>query len=122
MQFDKDLNSQKAELYLDVRAFLTDEIEIYVEKVLEKYSDNITTIFCKEFSSAFCYIKVKDDYVHIGWFNGSKIQDKYGLLFGNGKQIRGQRVYTLDEKHKKCIAFYVKQSYILLVEKDALKK
>lgn len=122
MQFDKDLNSDKAELFLDVREFITNEIEKYAQKVREKYSDNITSLYSTEFCSGFCYLKVKDDYVHIGWFNGSKIIDEHGLLFGSGKHIRGQKVKILDLKEKEAIAFYVEQSYIRLVEKDALKK
>lgn len=122
MQIDKDLNSQYAELFLDVREYLTSEIQNYVDMVKEKYSDNITSLFCKEFSSGFCYIRVKDDYVHIGWFNGSKIVDKYGFLFGCGKQIRGQKVKVLDDVQKEAIAFYVEQSYISLVEKNELKR
>ena len=121
MQFDKDLNSEKSELFLDVREYLTNEIEIYVDKVIEKYSDNISSLFCKEFNSGFCYIRVKDNYVHIGWFNGSKIEDKFEFLFGNGKQIRGQKINILDEECKKSISYYVEQSYIRLVEKDAIK-
>ena len=121
MQIDKDLNSEYAELFLDVREYLTSEIEKYVDKVKEKYSDNITSLFCKEFSSRFCYIRVKENYVHIGWFNGAKIRDDFGLLIGTGKHIRGQIIRVLDEKCIKAIAFYVEQSYILLVEKEAIK-
>ena len=122
MQFDKDLNSEHAELFLDVREFITNEIQRYVQEVIEKYSDNITSLFCKEFNGGFCYIKVKDNSIHIGWFNGAKMLDRYGLLFGNGKHIRGQRVKVLDKTQKEAIAFYDKQSYILLVEKDEFKK
>ena len=120
MQFDKDLNSPHAELFLEVREFLTNEIKNYVENLREKYSENITSLFAKEFSGGFCYIRVKENYVHIGWFRGSKIQDEFGFLEGNGKQIRGQKVRVLAEKEKEAIAFYVKESYIVLVEKDAL--
>ena len=122
MQIDKDLNSDQAELFLDVREFITSEIEKYVEKVKEKYSENITSLFCKEFNSGFCYLRVKDGYVHIGWFNGSRITDKFGLLFGNGKQIRGQKVNLLDDGCKEAISYYVEQSYISLLEKEALKR
>jgi len=121
MQIDKDLNSEYAELFLDVREYLTSEIGKYVDKVKEKYSDNITTIYAKELSSAFCYIRIKDDYVHIGWFNGAKIEDKLGLLFGTGKQIRGHKIKLFDDACKTAISFYVEQSYIRLVEKDAIK-
>ncbi|MEA2072557.1 MAG: hypothetical protein U9O86_03150 [Campylobacterota bacterium] len=122
MQFDKDLNSEQAELFLDVRAFITEEIEKYVQKVREKYSDNITSLFCREFSGGFCYLRVKDAAVHIGWFCGVKISDKHGLLFGNGKQIRGQKVRVLGKKEKEAIAYYVKESYLVLIEKEELKK
>ena len=121
MQFDKDLNSSKAELFLDVREFITNEIRIYVEKVVEKYSENITTLHSKDFSSGFCYIKVKDDYVHIGWFNGSKINDKIGFLFGTGKHIRGHKIHVLNDESKRALSYYIKESYILLVEKEAIK-
>lgn len=122
MQIDRDLNSEHAELFLDVKEFLRVKLEKYVVKITEKYSENITSLFCKQFSSGFCYIKVKDDYIHIGWFNGTKINDKPGLLFGNGKQIRGQKVYDLDERTKNALVYYVEQSYIALLEKEELKK
>lgn len=122
MQIDKDLNSSKAELYLEIKEFLTTEIQKYSEEVWEKYSDNITSIYTKEFCSAFCYIKVKDDCVHIGWFQGIKVNDKYGFLFGDSKQIRGHKIDVLSSTHKKAISSYVEQSYIILVEKYELKK
>ena len=122
MQFDKDLNSEQAELFLDVREFLTQEIEIYVKKITEKYSDNITTLMSKELGRGFCYIRTKADYVHIGWFCGSEIIDKFDFLVGNGKMIRGQKIKILDKITKESISFYVKESYITLVQKAELKR
>ena len=122
MQFDKDLNSDQAELFLDVREFISQEIEIYIEKVIEKYSDNITTLTSKELGRGFCYIRTKDDYVHIGWFCGAEIVDRFDLLLGNGKMIRGHKIKVLDKINKEAIAFYVKETYITLVEKAELKK
>ena len=122
MQFDKDLNSEQAELFLDVREFITQEIELYIDKVTEKYSDNITTLMSKELGRGFCYLRTKDDYVHIGWFCGSEIVDKFGFFVGNAKQIRGQKIKTLDKIHKESIAFYIKETYIILVEKFELRR
>ena len=122
MQFDKDLNSEQAELFLEVREYLTLEIQKYVEKVQEKYSDNITSLFTKELSGGFCYIRTKESGVHIGWFRGVNIKDKYGFLVGNGKQIRGQIINKLDKSQKEAISYYVMQSYYVLVEKEELKK
>ena len=121
MQIDKDLNSDYAELFLDVKEFLISELENYVEQITEKYSQNITTLYGKGFCSAFGYIKVKDDYIHIGWFLGRKINDKFGLLLGDGKHIRGQKIKLLDKISKEAISYYAEQSYILLVEKQALQ-
>ena len=122
MQFDKDLNSDQAELFLEIREYLTAEIEKYVEKVIEKYSDNITSLFSKELCGGFCYIRTKDKGVHIGWFRGVNIEDKHGLLFGNGKQIRGQMIHKLDKAQKEAISSYVMQSYYALIEKEELKR
>jgi len=122
MQIDKDLNSDYAELFLDVRKYITLKVEEFSTKLLEKYSDNITTLYTKEFSSAFCYIRVKENHVHIGWFNGAKIVDKPGLFLGNGKYIRGHKIYTLDTLSKEAIGYYVQESYYRLVEKEAIKE
>ena len=122
MRFDVDMNSDIAELFLDVRAFLVKEIEIYCEKAREKYSQNITSYFCKEFSGGFCYLRTKDDYVHIGWFLGASIKDDYGFLYGKGKTIRGHIIKSFDEIHKKAIKSFVEQTYVLLMQKDELKK
>ena len=122
MQIDKDLNSEYAALFLDVRKYITQKIEELSTKLIEKYSQNITTLYTKEFSSAFCYIRVKDNHVHIGWFNGAKIIDKFALLLGNGKQIRGHKVYKFDDASKEAISYYVKESYYRLIEKEAIKE
>ena len=122
MQIDKDLNSEYAELFLDVREFITTEIEKLSSKVLEKYSQNITTLYTKEFSSAFCYLRIKENYVHIGWFNGAKIEDRFSVLLGDGKHIRGERIYKLDTTSKESITYHIEQSYIWLVEKEAIKE
>lgn len=122
MQFDKDMNSDQAELFLEVQELVINEIEKYSNKARQKFSDNITSYFCDEYESGFCYIRTKDDYVHIGWFKGHKLEDKYNLLFGNGKMIRGQKIKVFDEVQKNAIKSYIKQTYIVLVEKDELRK
>ena len=122
MQIDKDLNSPQAQLYLDVKEFITNEILKYVADVREKYSENITSLFTKEFSGGFCYLRVKDSQVHIGWFCGAHIEDKFSLFLGQGKQIRGQKLYKFDTFEKEAISYYVKQSYFYLIEKNELQK
>ncbi len=122
MQFDKDMNSNQAELFLEVRDFIILQIEKQGLHVKEKFSENITSYFSEEYQSGFCYLITKDDYVHIGWFRGAKFYDKIDLLFGKGKTIRGQKVTVLDEIQKEAISFYIKQTEILLIENDEIQK
>ena len=114
---EKDSQGEYAELYLEVRAFIKTCIG---DDVKEKFSENITSFFSKE--GGFCYIRVKDDYIHIGWFRGRYIDDIYGHLFGTGKTIRGQKVYLLDQKTGDAIKYYVQETLIFLFEHNALKK
>ena len=115
--FEKDSNGEYAELFLEVRAFIKKCIG---QSAKEKYSANITTIQSTE--GGFCYIRVKDDYIHLGWFRGRHINDKYNLLFGNGKTIRGQKIYKLDSSSKEAIKYYVNETLIFLFEHNELMK
>ena len=115
--FEKDSNSEYAELFLETRAFLK---ECIGKKAKEKYSANITTLQSKE--GSFCYIRVKENYIHLGWFRGKHIMDKYNLLFGNGKTIRGQKIYALNKVTKDAIKYYVEETLIFLFEHNELKR
>ncbi len=115
--FEKDSNGEYAELFLAVR----DYIKICIgNDAKEKYSENITTLYSKE--GGFCYIRVKDDYIHLGWFRGRHINDKYNLLFGNGKTIRGQKVRKLDKSTREVIRYYVQETLAFLFEHNELMK
>ena len=115
--FEKDSNGEYAELFLEVRAFIKKCIG---QSAKEKYSANITSIQSTE--GGFCYIRVKDDYIHLGWFRGRHINDKYNLLFGNGKTKRGQKIYKLDSSSKEAIKYYVNETLIFLFEHNELMK
>ncbi len=93
--YEKDINCPLAELFLQVRAFVKKCIG---DEVKEEYRENITSYKTK--LGMYCYLKVKDNYVHIGWGRGTKIEDKYNILFGNGTVVLGQKVFKLDKKQK----------------------
>lgn len=115
--FDKDSNGEYAELFLQVRDF----VKICIgNDVKEKRSENITTFLSKE--GGFCYLRVKDDYVHIGWFRGRHLDDKYNQLFGKGKTIRGQKVYRLNKTSRQSIQYYVHETLMFLIEHNELMK
>lgn len=117
MQFDKDMNSSFASLFLDIRDLIKKEIG---DDVLEKYSENITSFFSKE--GGFCYIRTYETYVHIGWFRGVNFEDKYKLLSGNGKTIRAHKLTKLDKKNKEAINSFIEQTKIFLIEHNELSK
>ncbi len=117
MQFDKDLNSEQAELFLEIRELIKKSIG---EDIIEKYSDNITSYLSNE--GGFCYLKTDFEGVRIGWFRGVHIDDKYNFLFGNGKTIRGQKIKKLDKKTKDSILYYIEQTLFFLIEYNELKK
>lgn len=115
--FETDSTGEHAELFLQVRDF----IKVCIgNDAKEKYSENITTLYSKE--GGFCYIRVKDGYVHLGWFRGRHIEDRYDLLFGNGKTIRGQKVYKLDKQARDAVRYYVNETLIFLFEHNELMK
>lgn len=115
--FETDSTGEYAELFLQVR----DYIKICIGNgVKEKHSENTTTFSSKE--GGICYIKVKDNYIHIGWLRGRHIEDKYDLLFGNGKTIRGYKVYQLDKETREAIRYYVSETLIYLFEHNELKR
>lgn len=115
--FEKDSNSPLAELYLQVR----DYIKITIgNSVKEKHNENTTTFSTKE--GGFCYIKASDEYIHIGWLRGKHIEDRYSLLFGKGKTIRGHKVTKFDKITRETIRYYVEQTFMFLIEHNELLK
>lgn len=125
MRFDIDANSPNAELFLNIRDFILKEIKKDGAKAREKFSENITSFFSSEFQSGFCYIRTKDDFVHLGWFKGAFIDDRYDFLSGNGKLIRAHKIKKLDKLQKDAIKYYILQTKLLHVaniEKRNMKK
>lgn len=117
MQYDKDMNSPFAELFLKVESFICKKIGDDVKK---RYSANITTYFTK--LGGYCYLKTYEDRVHIGWFKGSSLDDKYDNLIGDGKVIRGHKIIKLDKLTKEAIKYYIDETTVSLIEQNELKK
>ncbi|MFX4268198.1 hypothetical protein ACOL29_11150 [Aliarcobacter butzleri] len=115
--FEKDSNSPLAELFLAVR----DYVKICIgNNVIEKQNENTTTFFTKD--GGYCYIKAYDEYIHIGWLRGKHLKDKYSLLSGTAKTIRGQKIVYFDKTTRETIRYYVEQTVMFLIEYNELKK
>jgi len=116
MQFDKDISSQHSKLFLKVRNFMLENID----DVEEQYRENMTSYKTK--LGMYCYLKVKDDYVHIGWGRGARLEDKCNILLGDGSIVRGQKIYSFDKQIKKILKDFINQTTIILIEHDEMKK
>lgn len=115
--FEKDSNSPLSELFLVVR----DYVKICIgNNVIEKQNENTTTFFTKD--GGYCYIKAYDEYIHIGWLRGKHLKDKYSLLSGTAKTIRGQKIVCFDKTTRETIRYYVEQTVMFLIEYNELKK
>ncbi len=113
--YERDSTGEHADLFLKVR----DYIKVCIgNDAREKHSANITTLRSKE--GGFCYIRVKDDHIHIGWLRGRHLPDPNNLLFGKAKTIRGQKVYKLDKPTREAIKHYVHETLMFLFEHNAL--
>jgi len=115
--FEQDSNSPLAELFLKTRDYVKICIGNSVKEVKREY---ITSY--KIPLGMYCYLKVKDNYLHIGWGRGTSIDDKYKVLFGKGSIVLGQKVVKLDKTTRKIIKDYIDQTTIILIEHNEIKK
>jgi len=90
------------------------------EAVNVKYSEHITSYFSD--IGGICYVKTNKNGVHIGWFRGAFIEDRFGKLTGTGKTIRAHKIKKLDKKEKEAIAYYVQESIFFLLGHEEHKR
>lgn len=115
--FQKELNGEFAELFLDVR----DYIKIVIgNSVKEKQNSTNTSYKIKE--GSICSLKVVDDTVVIIWLKADKIDDIYTIFDNQKTKQKIQKIENLDSKTRQMIRYYVQQSYIYLIEYHALKE
>jgi hypothetical protein len=63
------------------------------------------------------WIKAFTKYVNIGFWRGTEMQDKYGLLEGDGDRMRHVKIATLKDIKKGALTDYIKQAVKLNKEK-----
>jgi Domain of unknown function (DU1801) len=50
----------------------------------------------KKMSDAYCYIMPQKDYLNLGFFHGSELQDSQNLLEGTGKKLRHIKIKNIE--------------------------
>ncbi len=92
MQFDKDIQSEYANLFLKAR-----EVLLSYEGIVETKKKRITTY--SNSKGGICHMRTMPYGVDFGFLKGAKMKDKIGVLIGKGKAIRVlPQKGELDEK------------------------
>ena len=100
MQYEKDLQSEHKELFLQARNFL-----LTFEGIIETKKERITTYSNKK--GGICHMRTMPYGIDFGFLKGAKMEDDLGLLTGKGKAIR---VLPQKKLNKKAVEYYLQQA------------
>lgn len=108
MQYDKDIQSEYKELFLEARKLL-----FSFEGIVETKKERITTY--SNSKGGICHMRTMPYGVDFGFLKGAKMEDTKGVLTGKGKAIRVlQQKGTLDEK---TIRYFINQAILINANK-----
>jgi len=107
MQYEKDIQSEHKELFLEAREFLLSH-----EGVVETKKERITTY--SNHKGGICHMRTMSHGIDFGFLKGAKMEDKLGLLTGKGKAIRVLPQKVLD---KEVVGYYLEQAIELNARK-----
>jgi hypothetical protein len=99
-QFEKDLQAEYKDLFLQIRAHL-----LTYEGINETKKPRITTY--ANANGGLCHLRTMPHGVDIGFLKGSKMNDELGLLTGKGKAIR---VVSFQVFAQTTIDYYMQQA------------
>jgi len=100
MQFEKDLQSEFKDLFLQAR-----ELLLSYEGIFETKKNRITTYSNNK--GGICHMRTMPYGIDFGFLKGAKMEDELGLLTGKGKAIR---VLPQKELDREAIEYYLKQA------------
>jgi len=101
MQFDKDLQSEFKELFLEAR-----EILLSYEGIIETKKERITTY--SNDKGGICHMRTMPYGIDFGFLKGAKMEDELGVLIGNGKAIRV--LPQKEELNEEIIKYFIDQA------------
>jgi len=107
MQYNKDLESKHKNLFLQAREFL-----LSFEGIVETRKERITSYSNEK--GGICHMRTMPYGIDFGFLKGAQMEDKRGLLTGNGKAIR---ILKQKELNKESIAYYLDQAIAINANK-----
>lgn len=100
MQYDLDIHSSHAQLFLEIRGLV-----LGYTNIEETKKERITTYACNGYG--ICHIRTTKTGVDIGFLKGVLIKDVFSLLTGDTKKMR---VLSLNIMNEKALRYYITES------------
>jgi len=115
MQYDVDIKGIHADSFQKIRQILLSYPQIKELKNVKQtsYSDEFGVIMM---------MRGKGDRLVVAFGKGSKLQEKYPQLDGNGKVVRHLYFKSIDEVDETLLREMIEESHILNMEVYELKK
>ncbi len=101
MKFEKDLQSEYKNLFLDARDLL-----LSYEGFIEIKKERITTY--SNDKGGICHLRTMPYGIDFGFLKGAKMEDRYSILTGKGKAIRV--LQQKNQLNKEIIIYFINQA------------
>lgn len=115
LQYDSDIASEQAELYLHVYDLLKANESLHV-----LYKEYVTSFHSDE--GGVCYLRIKNGELIVGFFKGAYLSEYEDVLTGTGKTMRHLTFTCKDEINEALLQEIVEESIIYNIEQAELKK
>ena len=114
MQYDLDLRSQYADLFLYLRTiiFSFNEIKEIKNAKQTSYKDGYSTV---------CMMRVRNSHIRISFANGARMNEQFSELLGDAKIVRYLEFRTIEEVNEERLKMILQESLILNMEKYELR-
>ena len=115
MQFDHDLQSPYANLFLRLRDLFLSFDEIHEVKNANQTSYKDTNGY------AIVLMRVREEGLRLTFAQGAKLQSQYPFLRGEGKVVRYLLLQNEEEMDEKLLKEMIGESLVLTLEHEAMR-
>lgn len=115
MQYDLDICSDQAELFLHLRSVI-----LSFEAIKEKKNAKLTSYY--DSYSTVCMLRVRKGKVRLSFANGARMYEQFKELLGNSRIVRFVEFSSIEDVDEKRINALLEESLLLNIEKAAIKE
>ncbi len=114
MQYDLDIRSEHAVLFLHLRSVI-----LSFEQIKEKKNPKQTSYY--DSYSTVCMLRVRKGKVRLSFANGARMHEQFKELLGDSRIIRFVEFSSIEDVDVETIKAMIKESLILNLEKYELR-